>query len=104
MSLRTLFRRHRREALFDLLLHLLFTPRFTPLIDADCAAGNPVETKTILAREVRLGPSVLTVRNDGSQANEKRERNRSDCNAPDECFGKAKLSAQQPVNCSADQR
>src|SRR4026208_501999 len=103
MSLSTLFRRHRRQPLFDMLLHLLFTPRFTTLIDADCAAGNPVETKTILAREVRLGPSVLTVGNDGSQANEKRERHRSDCYASDERFGKPKLSAQQPVNCSADQ-
>src|ERR1041385_1608986 len=75
------------------------------LVDADCAAGNPIKTKTILAGDVRIGPpmSAEAVRINRADADEKRKRHRPDCNPADQLFGKSKLPPEQAVDGRADQ-
>src|SRR6185369_673460 len=58
--LASLFRRHRCHFLFELFPCFPLNTLFNTMIDADCAARNPVETKTILTREIRLGPLGVT--------------------------------------------
>jgi hypothetical protein len=50
----------RSRLFFGVCLRLRFVSRFSTLIDADRATRNPVETKTVLTRDVRLGPFGMT--------------------------------------------
>src|ERR1041385_4120851 len=101
----SLFGRHRRELFFSFLLYFDRVSLVNTLVDADHAAGNPGETETILAGEIRLGPLGMTaesVRINRGEADQQRERHRANGNASDELFGETKLPAQKTINCGAD--
>src|SRR5262249_21974465 len=66
--------RHRRQTLFESFLRLHCAASFNAAVDADSAAGNPIETHAVLAGDIRLGPNSIAAEPIGINCRETYEK------------------------------